>query len=225
MNDFLDIVLARSYAQTPNLVQPRPIARFELSELLAPEAVPEAVPPAPGTPAASPVAVLQAVSIPMPAASLAVTHELLRTQELLTIREIQPAPAAPHPDPDISLSRPAQPDPGIAHVHQPVIPDFLADVQPAIHTEVQAAAMLTPQQAAPPIALVLPMLPRSGQNELPLTRHPDMPVVHVRIGRIEVQSPAPPATPVRSTAVRSAPAPVRPVRSLDDYLRSRNEER
>lgn len=225
MNDFLDLVLARSYAQVPTLVQPYPIARFELPELLAPEAAPEAVPPAPGTPASSPVAVFQPVSIAMPAAAPVVTHELLRTRELLTIREIQPVSAAPRPEPDISVSRPAQPDPGIAHVRKPVMPDFQADVQPAIHTEAQAAAMLTPQQAALPIALVLPMLPRAGQDELPLTRRSDMPTVHVRIGRIEVQSPAVPATPVRSPAVRSAPAPVRPVRSLDDYLRSRNEGR
>jgi hypothetical protein len=54
---------------------------------------------------------------------------------------------------------------------------------------------------------------------------PIAPVVHVRIGRVELHGPAPAAGPPRPQAPRSAPGPVRPVRSLDDYLRRRNEER
>ncbi|MCB0165242.1 MAG: hypothetical protein KDI79_13510 [Anaerolineae bacterium] len=49
------------------------------------------------------------------------------------------------------------------------------------------------------------------------------PLVRVTIGRIEVIAPAP--APLPPPVPRHKPSPVRPVRTLDDYLRRRNEER
>lgn len=224
MNDFLDLVLARSYAQPLNLVQPRPMLRFELPDLPAPDIEAPVAAQSSSAPSAEAGVTLQPVPIPMPAASPVITHELLRTRELLTIRELQPVPAASHPQQDIRLRRPEPPAPGIAPVREPALPGLQTELQPATQAEVQPVVIHTSQHAVPPMPQVLPMLPRSAQDELPLTRRTDMPIVHVRIGRIEVQSPAAPTNPVRPIAVRSAPAPVRPVRSLDDYLRRRNEE-
>ena len=226
MNDFLDLVLARSYAQPPNLVQPRPMARFELPDLPAPDIeAPAIMSSSPALPAET-GAVHQAAPMPMPlVSSPVITHELLRTRELLTIRELQPVPAVPRSEPDIRLSRTDQPALGIAPVREPATPNLQAELQTAIQPELQHIAIHMPQQVASPMPQVLPLLSRSAQDELPLIPRADRPIVHVRIGRIEVQSPAAPANPVRPATVRSAPAPVRPVRSLDDYLRSRNEER
>jgi hypothetical protein len=72
--------------------------------------------------------------------------------------------------------------------------------------------------------VIAPLVPQPKAEPSAAAR-PSTPVVNVRIGRVELHGPAPAANPPRPAAPRNVPAPVRPVRSLDDYLRRRNEER
>jgi hypothetical protein len=238
MSDFLELILARSYGEVPGAVGPRPVARFELPDHTAPEAeTPPAAAPQRPPPAVPPVAAPVAPSPPTPPT---VMREQFTTHDQLTIRGTRigqaPAPPALPAEPMEREAAPStvvkpmavrasaprdEPPPAEAEPRPPaVMPPLEPSQGPA------AIAPLLPRQDEPPSqgpAAIAPLLPR--QDEPPPTARSPAPVVHVRIGRVELHGPVPVASPPRPPAPRSAPASARPVRSLDEYLRRRNEER
>lgn len=223
MSDFLDLVLARSYGATSGAVRPRPVAHFEQPDSIPPdhETPPAGVPPGPAlamAPAVTPSAA------PAPPAPRMVTHELSTTRDLLTIREttIRPAPLSVEP-PTAPIEPNQTPSVVVQQITRPSAAPRGDPVAP-VEAHVLSAAPARPATPQPVAPLVAPLRPQP-QAEPPLAVRPTMPVVHVRIGRVELHGPQPAASPPRPPTPRSVPAPVRPVRSLDDYLRRRNEER
>lgn len=224
MSDFLDLVLARSYDAITGAVRPRPVARFEL---------PDHVPPATETPTDAALAALAPAAAPAatppaapaPPAPPLVARERITTRELQTIREttIRPAIATTEPP---APPAPAERRQALGITIKPSNSPKPERGEPVTPAEAQARATAPAPPAAPqPIALpIAPLMPQPQAEPTPAAR-PIAPVVQVRIGRVELHGPAPAASPPRPPAPRSAPAPVRPVRSLDDYLRRRNEER
>ncbi|HEU5101527.1 MAG TPA: hypothetical protein VFU22_21040 [Roseiflexaceae bacterium] len=221
MSDFLDLMLARSYGAPANAVRPRPVARFELPDRMPALETPLDVPAADHSPVAAPMTRPEAA--PTPASPPIETRELITTRELLTIREttITSAPVAAEP-----AAAPIELD---AMPHIEAKPIARASTAPRDEPAPVAATKATPVAPAPALpaqpvaAQAAPLIPRP-HAEPRIELVPTTPVVRVRIGRVELHGP-PPASPPRPPAPRGARAPVQPVRSLEDYLRRRNEER
>lgn len=114
--------------------------------------------------------------------------------------------------PDLSSPLMAQPL-AEARLAQP------ADGQPVVPAERITTRLERIEQMAQ-----TPIGPALVPAETPPAAEPPAPVVRVAIGRIEVHAP-PPAPPPRPAAPSSPPRTVRPVRSLDAYLKNRNEGR
>lgn len=229
MSDFLELVLARNYASATsmadpaNLIRPRPMARFELPELITPELEPPAqeAQPRPIITAHMPAAPAVA---PQAAQPVSQPQEQI-TRELLTIRETRLSPPAARAESQIRSLQPEQPASVTVQLHAEPVSRAAAPEQPqTIERKPQSPAEQSAVRPTPVLPMIVPLQPSA---ELPESSPPRAePLrVQVRIGRIELQSPGTAPAPVRPAAVRSTPAVVRPVRSLDDYLRRRNEGR
>jgi hypothetical protein len=151
----------------------------------------------------------------------------------------------PSPNPFRSATPPPAPVPAAPHLRREVPPpsagqrrepppapqDNTADAYAAALPSTDRPQVLVPPSAAPPPALVSlqrqspqPIVPRVGRSRFPQTLPSSAPqqeetTVHVSIGRIEVRAVQPPADGKRREQARSA------VMSLDEYLRSRREQR
>lgn len=112
--------------------------------------------------------------------------------------------------PDLSSTSMAQP------AGEPLLAQA-ADGQPVVPAERITTRLERIERMAQ-----IPIGPALVPAETPPPAEPPAPIVRVAIGRIEVHAP-PPAPSPRPVAPASPPRAVRPVRSLDAYLKNRNE--
>ncbi len=233
MTAFLQRLLAQNGdAGLPDAVQPRPRARFEGSDgaTLMAETVEQAVPEMVNRPQ------LRAVgSSPLPAEA---PHqrdldavEQAHGQGIETISEEPRAQAQTH---IIATTSPSVlPSPIEQSTHSESA-DFTTRTEgdpvtiqvTRVERIVPEVALLQPEtpfheKAENPLAAILPVPEPEHPHQIP----EQSPVVRVSIGRVEVHSAAPPSAPVRPASPRRVTTSPKAVRSLDDYLRGRNEGR
>ena len=225
MSDFLDSLLARNFNATNDNalphVEPRLAARFETSDG--------------AVFAADPVntSAVQSPSTPRPSMT-----SRGRTSDV--DRFLATQPAQPSQQTNTSARGEISPpeDPTYTSAYESVMPlterergiDELQSVESA---DRDALGQIMPViEPAPMLIRVDSVIPAPDVQESDLrfpsraeafNNEPPASMVRVTIGRIEVVTP--PAAAARPAAPRSLPAPVRPVRTLDDYLRRRNEGR
>lgn len=224
MSDFLDMLLARNYASLPSDLRPRPLARYELPEPI--EQTSEAptstsVPVQPATQSAAPMPAHQQIPAVQ---SVSPIQELITTRELLTIRDVQhDQPDTPSPTHDRLVQTAVVPAPAQHQFVKPSAPQPAPEVGAPEHT---SAVVVEEHVMRPmPVQPLLPLPPRAAPALPVQPARTSQPRVEVRIGRIELHAPAQPAAPTPASTPRTAPPVVRPVRSLDDYLRGRNGKR
>jgi hypothetical protein len=237
MSDFLDGLLLRSLQRPPEgSVQPRPRARFETPDGaagLAPVAQSES-PTAPDTAAlttATPTLAPDTVPAPTPGAQPPAgrvvgtiyqretrgSPESLRAPADREEASLLPAP----PVRSSSGERSGEAESGASDSAWPAVaieplrpraqesaepPSLVASPLPPAPWAEREAPVLPPRAEAPP-------QPQAG------------PLIQLTIGRIELIGPDPAPAPPRPAAPHHTSRPAQPVRSLDDYLRQRNERR
>jgi hypothetical protein len=226
MNEFLTRLLARNLGSKealPGAVQPRPVARFETADGMAGIEVPplaepqpdesfymalatpetkSSVPPQP-RPGVDPIREEKSVR----PAKIGRGDEAARLADILqTQREMHSTPPDAAHDDKMSTVEPKRLD---ADAFQ------------------RPAPMIVRVESVEHLASVLPVPPPdipTRPTEATRVTQASPPEVRITIGRIEVNvPPSSPALPARPSPARRSPAPIRPVRSLDDYLRRRNE--
>jgi hypothetical protein len=237
MNELLTRLLTRNLGgeqPPPGAIQPRPLVRFETVDGVAGTRVPSLTEPEPNEPVhtapANPEAKLP--SAPHLAPDAVPIHDQLPARRQAAVREemsIRPAETEPGEEAarfaDIlqiqSQREPHSTPPDAAHddrlIVEPERPDTGAFQRPApVIVRVESVERLAPGLPVSPSDIP------TRQTETTRMTQALRPEVRVTIGRIEVNVP-PPSPPARPSPARRPPAPIRPVRSLDDYLRRRNE--
>jgi hypothetical protein len=249
MSDFFDQLLTRHFAAAP-AARPRPALRFEALPDAAWPVAPEAAPSDASDTAPSfhspisaqtsepalPTAALPrptSLSAPMPPADRRFARETasdsVQKQEAFLTPSLKPealAPAdtfaTPLMERDSELSAPRETEqPMMLRVFKTVSPNEAPSIVEAQPPSARFNNQAIEQSAEPP-ALLLPLL---LPPELPLHAEPSSAstpatTVRVKIGRIELLPPPSPAPSSRPSVARPAAAPLRPARSLENYLSS-----
>lgn len=221
--------MARNYehgGDTSSIVLPRSPSRFEAGAgaVWLSDADPE--PDLSATPSQGPVARRERAEPSPPTPPADPISERLIVRETLTVRE--PLPRLPgessleskRPLKSAIVPRKEEPPGGVVEASSPGPPRGHEPEQiEAIRSEESTSIIVRVEAVAPaPVPITTaPLLPSRVEER---RRGPDkgQPIVRVTIGRIEVNTPP---GPPRQPAPRQAPTSVRPVRTLDDYLRQR----
>ena len=234
MSDFLENLLSRNLSgSVPAAVLPRPLARYETFQWAGMDEPPGQPADEAGMLPGSLAATTQpAQGLPEPAGQESPRSPVGQSQVLPAYPEpFDRLPGTPRTaDEQVSQER-GSPDERLierVEVHfreKAVITPAAADPDRRTAETAEDSGAYAPAQIPNLPAYPLPAYPLQPANPAQEARaQPEpgrgAPVIHLTIGRIEVN--APPLAPAPS-APRHITTPARPVRSLDEYLRQRNK--
>lgn len=234
MSDFLESLLARNLSGSmPTAVLPRPLARYETFQWAS-------VDEPPGQPAGEPGMSSESLTADIkPAQGL--REPSLQESPRSPLAQLQVLPAYPELN-DSLPGTPATAD-GLASQERGSPDERLIErvelhfrervgITPAAAEQDQRSSETTQatEDHAPAQSVTLPAFPLPAYPLPTAAPAPEAnaqpepgrstPVIHLTIGRIEVNTPPPAAAP---SAPRHLTTPARPVRSLDEYLSQRNK--